>query len=187
MNVEQKLEIILDDEATTPDRIRALEELRALKPSSAIVPLTLQLVRSGEELKDAIRAALAEMHATAVIAQDLDASDPDTRLKAAEMMALVPAPEGVDPLIRALYDPINKVRELCAAALWLYGDRRAIEPLIRLLDDSDPDVRCAAAQSLGRLGGGKAHRALEQAYEKESDDFARILIGESLTRIREVS
>jgi HEAT repeat protein len=142
--------------------------------------LALSLPVAGEEEKDAIRAELTELRATALIATDLGSPNEETRIRAAELLALVPGPDGVAPLIRALADPVARVRELSAAALWLCADPQAVEPLAKTLCDRDPDVRSAAAQSLGRLGGARAIEALEQAYQTEKDDFTRLLIGDSL-------
>ena len=143
--------------------------------------LAFELARPEAEDKEALRAELADLRATAIIARELSSTDADERLQAAELLRAVPGPDGVEPLIAALGDPVAKVRETCASALSQYGDERAVEPLIEaLMRDSDPDVRAAAAQTLGRLGGDAARDALEQAYDTEQDDFTRLLIGDSL-------
>ncbi len=186
MSFERQMRIILDDDASEAERIAAVEVLRATKPVAAVLPLALQLPRVEDQLKAAIREALIEMDGPATIAMDLESDDDDVRIRAAESLALIPAPSGVAPLLRALADPVARVRELAASALGLYADRSAVAPLCTLLaSDPDPDVRSAAAQSLGHLSGGVALEALEMAYDRDPDDFARILIGEALTRIRE--
>ena len=42
-------------------------------------------------------------------------------------------------------------------------DARAIDELTKLIDDSDPEIACAAAASVGMIGGMRASRALQAA------------------------
>ncbi len=57
-------------------------------------------------------------------------------------------------------------RKMIVDTLGLLGDRRAVPPLAAALDDSDENVRAAAAESLGRVGGPDAEAALARALER---------------------
>jgi HEAT repeat protein len=58
----------------------------------------------------------------------------------------------VEPLIKALEDDDEEVRETAARALGQVGDSRAVKPLIKALGDGDWEVRKAAAKALGKIG-----------------------------------
>ncbi|MBP2144935.1 HEAT repeat protein [Methanofollis sp. W23] len=67
-----------------------------------------------------------------------------------------------------------------AEALGRLGDMRAVEPLIRALeDDPDPRVRKKAAWALGQLGDLRAQRPLLVALGDRDDDVQEIA-GEAL-------
>ena len=75
-------------------------------------------------------------------------------------------PRAIVPLTMLLSrkdDPYPLV--IAARGLGWLGDQEAVPALSELLlDEAKPFVaRVAAAEALGRLGGGNAHRALEQA------------------------
>jgi HEAT repeat protein len=59
-------------------------------------------------------------------------------------------------------------RVIAAETLGDMGDARAVEPLIKALDDPDTEVRWVAAKSLGMLGDPRAVPALIRALS--SDD-----------------
>ncbi len=73
--------------------------------------------------------------------------------------------EAVKPLIQALKDGDNKVRQRAASALGRIGDRRAVEPLILALHDSDMFTRVFAADALGKIGDERAVEPLIQALK----------------------
>ena len=58
----------------------------------------------------------------------------------------------VEPLINALGDEVEYVREGAASALGEIGDARAVEPLIEALGDEDYNAREAAKEALKKLG-----------------------------------
>ncbi len=72
----------------------------------------------------------------------------------------------------ALRDALSKVKgRLLAGVIDSIGVRRdakAVEPLAKLLCDADPQVVCAAASSLGRIGNAAAAGALEKALGSAS-------------------
>ncbi len=77
----------------------------------------------------------------------------------------------VDGLISALDNPIEEkgkrkplsVREAAARSLGRIGDERAVEPLGRLVKDTNLSVRVAATRALGRIGSPRAMPWLVQA------------------------
>ena len=60
-----------------------------------------------------------------------------------------------------------------AVALGNSGDRAAVGPLLRALDDSEPLVRGHAAWALGELGGTDALTGLRDRREEEADPWVR--------------
>jgi HEAT repeat protein len=62
------------------------------------------------------------------------------------------------------------VRKLIVDALAGIADPRSREPLKELLEDSDPNVRAAAADALGAIGGGEVVPALLAKATNEDED-----------------
>ncbi len=62
--------------------------------------------------------------------------------------------------IRRLKNKDDSIRQAAAQALGELGDKRAVNPLINMLDDLDPNVRSNAAQALGKLGDKRAVKPL---------------------------
>lgn len=188
MNVDGNLQIALDGGRSTKERIEAVHALGGSGSGKAIVALTLVIPREMDpELKAAIKGALVELGATAFFAKNLGAKEDEVRAQAAELIAYVPGPEGVDPLIAALADPVAKVREQAAGALFRFRDGRAIDPLASVLaKDPNDEARAAAAQSLARLGGPKARAALERAAESDESELVRIFARDGLKRLDRV-
>jgi HEAT repeat protein len=67
----------------------------------------------------------------------------------------------VEPLIAALQDEDESVREIAAGTLGRLGDERAVDPLTAALQDKNRFVREAAA------------RALEKIQQKDGDGSQR--------------
>jgi len=98
--------------------------------------------------------------------------DEDANVRAAAAKALdeirkdapppdLPVPDDeADRLIAQLKDQDPNVREKAIVALQGLRDRRAVEPLIILLDDKSIGVWTAAARALGRLGDARAVKPL---------------------------
>jgi len=59
--------------------------------------------------------------------------------------------QAVDPLVEALGDNEPIVRQYAAYALGEIGDKRAIEPLTKMLDDDNADVRTKVSESLKKI------------------------------------
>ncbi len=79
----------------------------------------------------------------------LAASEPETRLRAADELAERAAPSDEALLIELFSDPAALVRELSLRALMRAGGSNANSALLRLLDDPEPNVRAAVLKQLG--------------------------------------
>jgi cellulose synthase operon protein C len=86
----------------------------------------------------------------------LSHTDARVRQAAAEVLAVLPTPEAVPALGRALSDPQPDVRGRAALALGNSGVPEASLLLLSQLDDSDPDVRAAVIGALEELGDQRA-------------------------------
>lgn len=74
----------------------------------------------------------------------------------------------VKMFIGDLHSDVGEVRAGAALALGEAGDRRAVKPLEKVLNDEFVDVRKAAAWSLGQLGDKASSAALLKSLEKDS-------------------
>ena len=99
----------------------------------------------------------------------------ETRRKAMSMMTEL-TEENIDLNFSAIFrycldDEEEDVRKTAITGLWDCEDRSLISPLIRLLnDDSDENVRAAAAQALGRFALlGETGKLLERDVNRVSD------------------
>jgi HEAT repeat protein len=93
-----------------------------------------------------------------LIATLADDSNVGLRNAAVEALTAIGAPS-VAPLTLALAAG-GEHRKFLVDALGAIGDRSAVPALVRALDDPDENVRAAAAESLGNLGGPYAVEAL---------------------------
>ena len=93
--------------------------------------------------------------------------------------------ESVDKALRAELTKLHG-RPLLGVigSLGVRKDPNAIEPLSRLLRDSDPQVAQAAARALGNIGNATAARAIEAEFGKTAPTN-RLAFGEGLFRCAE--
>jgi HEAT repeat protein len=75
-------------------------------------------------------------------------------------------PQAVEPLKRAL-EGRPEHRKLLVDTLGLIGDPRGGPAVAPLVDDEDLNVRVAAAEALGNIGGAEAAQALRQALGRK--------------------
>jgi len=92
-------------------------------------------------------------------------------------------PEVFPVLLECLDDPVSEVRHAAVIALGRYGDARAVPELLRpkTLRSSDPLVRWAAVQVLGKLAG---HDIIERMVEMV-DDEEWLVSNEALVVLRD--
>ncbi len=113
--------------------------------------------------------------------------DPESQVRWAVLVSLgkLRVSRAVAPLIEALSDPSSSAfqRQEAAGALGESGDLRAIEPLVKVLKDSDAFVRMIAADALGKF---KDPRAIEPLKELlgDSEGVVRSAAAEALKKIR---
>ncbi len=66
----------------------------------------------------------------------------------------------LDSLTQKLSDPDHLVRKLAALKMQWLEDARAVEPLLKAMEDEHPGVRAGAAQSLGRYNDPASFTAI---------------------------
>jgi len=96
----------------------------------------------------------------------------DTRTNAMVLGALarIHAPEAAEAIIGVLADPSNRVRSQACKLLAGYANRKAVEPLCRIVtSDKDPGVRRVAAFALGRIGDIRAMDSLIKVIPTDKD------------------
>jgi len=64
------------------------------------------------------------------------------------------------------------VRRRAAVVLGLLGQPEAVEVLMPMLDDLEPEVRAAAAEALGQLGAGESASKLAQLVASDTEELA---------------
>jgi len=88
--------------------------------------------------------------------------------------------------VKGLIDALKKGRSSridASIALSKMKDVKAVDPVIQLLNDEDPEVRFSAAIILGEIGDKKAVEPLIQALE---DTKARAIAAQALGKIGDV-
>jgi HEAT repeat protein len=92
------------------------------------------------------------------------------------------APEGVEPLLAQLKDPLSQVRSDAADRLGFLKEQRAVEPMIDLLNDRDQVVKASAISALGLIGDRRAVEPLLGQLE-DPDAHYRMLAVNALGQI----
>lgn len=89
----------------------------------------------------------------------------------------------IEPLLAALKDDDQSLRQFAAGVLGQIRDPRSVEPLAAALQDADPDVRRNAASALGQIGDPRALEPLEIAAI-DREEKVRQAAAEALGTIR---
>lgn len=90
----------------------------------------------------------------------------------------------VEEYIALLQDGDWRMRRQAAAALWLLGDQRAVEPLIATLQhDTSAEARENAARALAWLGDRRAIAPLTEATAHDADAKVRATATLALTKL----
>ena len=81
---------------------------------------------------------------------------------------LEPNPDpSVDDALRAALPKLSgRLKVGVITSIGVRKDAKALEALTKLIDDSDPDIACAAAASVGMIVGLQAARSLESALSR---------------------
>lgn len=100
-----------------------------------------------------------------VLVDSLQGGDVSVRATAIRLIGDLRQVNGAIALANLVDNPAESLRIEAAIAAAQLGDSRASAPLIRLLADSDPNLREVAIWSLGGVGGDAAVRALVEVLE----------------------
>ncbi|BBO80667.1 hypothetical protein DSCO28_12330 [Desulfosarcina ovata subsp. sediminis] len=79
------------------------------------------------------------------------------------------------------------VREISANALCAIGSDKALDALVKLLEDSDPEIRRVSVSALGRMGSEKPLEVLIKLLMDDEDDWVRETAVEALGEIGSVT
>jgi HEAT repeat protein len=120
--------------------------------------------------------AVAEMRAEGadrlfpLLAPMLTNPDPEARCTACAAVLWIDAHQAIELVLPQLADPDVAVRWNACGCLHDFGDERAINPLVRVLQgDPDAQVRGTAAYALGGIGSPAAIPALLAAMESDHE------------------
>lgn len=105
-------------------------------------------------------------------------------LRAACAEALLRMRESVEILLQALRTQNTNQRKIVVEILGGLGTPKARERLIAMLDDPDANARSAAAEALGRIGGGQVVGELRKRLQRSDDLQQTIYLLDALGRTR---
>jgi tetratricopeptide (TPR) repeat protein len=160
-------------------RVRALVAAGRLMDPRTVPDLTKLLSHKSVELREAAAWALSNLqHRSAVKPLIKALGDPKISVEIFACVGLGrQARAPLAELLKVLRSPDRRpeVRAACAFALGLTGDRRAIKPLLALLDEERDDLVLKAAWALGLLGARSATRPLSLRVWSGRGDEQRAL------------
>src|SRR5262249_14300921 len=95
---------------------------------------------------------------------------PGRRARALDLLARLPLPETVPPIVEGLTDPVDDVRHTACFAATQLGDAAVLPSMLRLLQDGSPGVREQANGAVMTLTGeevqpGRAVQELDQRWK----------------------
>lgn len=151
---------------TDEQRRQALTHLGGPRSQEALVRLSEALGDSSWRVRKEAAARLAEWQdraasLTLLLTALADVDNVGRRNAAVEGLALMGA-EAVPALLRALEGRPPHAK-LAIETLGLIADQRAAQSLARFVEDTDENLRVAAAEALARIGGPVSEAALGQA------------------------
>jgi HEAT repeat protein len=138
---------------SAPDLRRAAGGVLERMGPAAIEPLIDVVAGSDADVAAAAGTLLDRIAGADRFVVGLTSTDPDQRLRSAEVLGVVRGPAAADGLLGALGDPDVRVRSRAAYHLGRLGDPRAVQPLKRMfLTDPVPEAAAAAETALRSLG-----------------------------------
>ena len=109
---------------------------------------------------------------------DLSNPDRNVRYRAVYILASAKDDErSIDPLIRALDDTDDEIREMATHSLGFRKEKRAVGGLIRLLKDKKISIQATAARGLGEIGDDSAVLPLIEALNEPETNLQYPVIG----------
>ncbi len=107
----------------------------------------------------------------------LEDNNSEVRITAVKILGQIGAENTVDPLIKQLTVDKDLALRLCIIeTLSSLKDRQAVEALIKSLDDKIPEIKIAAARSLGVQGDERSEEALIMRLNKNPSEFQKQVI-----------
>jgi HEAT repeat protein len=100
-----------------------------------------------------------------------------------DVIRLFPPWKVVPDLIKSLASSRRSVRYWSAEIASIFPDKALVDPLGRLLDEADEDMRAAAAIALGQIKEKSARRLLVERLLKEQDKHVRSIIEKELKKL----
>jgi HEAT repeat protein len=148
-------------------RLMVIVALQAIADPRAIELFIAALQDDNDDVRQVAAEILGDIgnpHAVAPLIAALGDGETELGRKAFEALLKI-GRSAVEPLIAALRDQDQYVREAAARALGRLDDSRAVEPLVAVLRDNYSSVRKAAAWALGMLGDLRAVEPLLTALQ----------------------
>jgi HEAT repeat protein len=131
--------------------------------------------------KALVKCGPGSLRATSGLTKLLSNEDSEIRWNAVKTLGKIHALDALDPLVGALKDPAESVREHAAEALGDLGPAaaKAVDPLIATLKDPYFKARRDAARSLGQIG--PAAKAAVPTLEQLAKDDPQAIVREAAT------
>ena len=167
--------------------ILAAADTTVVAPADAGVVKEVVAAMAGSDVprKQAAEQRLTQLGRSAVfplakLLQDPQTPEPQRSAAAMALVRLGPvAVQGFLPLVK---DPAASVRLAAVRSLGALGNRVGMRALTDALEDSDADIRCAAAEALGDLKQSITGVALAKLLQKDVSLEVRIAAAGSLGR-----
>ncbi len=173
--VARQMREVLTGDADEVRRQYAAEALGMLMDPNSVEPLADAIERDrAPNVRAAAVRGLARINvgsASHAIAEALADVDPSVQIAALEAVIEVGYFDEMEPLMGLLASDDASIRRRAARAVGLYHVPDALPALAAMLaGDVDRSVRQAAAWAIGRIGGGDARAALDDAEPLQDDD-----------------
>lgn len=175
---DPKLREPLLDCLNDPDwevRLQAVQTLQTIRNQEVTKALVLMMSDSVSEVAEAAMrfAESVGVEALEPLATLLGATDVDAREHAVRLLGKIPENRVIAPLLRALRDSDEHVRQVAAAALRERGQAVA-DNLAQAAESADSDARWKAVDAMSRLRDARMIPALVTALDDREDDIREL-------------
>ncbi len=162
-----QLPIAAADRKRLPEQARAALE-HALADASAALALR-DGIRRGDQ---------------ATVLAALSSEDTDVRVEAFRAMAERHMVSALPRLVELLHSQNHEIRDAAIGGMVELGDRRAVKPLVDMVEFSDLDMMRRIIDAVGMLGGDEARDYLEFVASGHETPAVRELAVEALDRLK---